>query len=235
MTGRRRPCGLSLPHRRHIVASGHGAHGGHIMTCRRSRSGLSRAHRRHIVSGGHRTHGGHIMTGRRRPCGLSLPHRRHIVASGHGAHGGHIMTCRRSRSGLSRAHRRHVVTCGRSRSGLSLAHRRHIMACVGVDRDRRRLLRHGAGWTHRRARRPDTGRIRRRRTAAHTTGRKNGCSLRGRGRRSVARMTLREHRAGRGGQEQWDKANGSADHDEAPSIGRTVTTLNMPACMCISM
>ena len=187
------------------------------------------------------------MAHRRRRCWLSLTHRRHIVSGGHWTHGGHIMTCRRSRSGLSRAHRRHIVSgvhrthdghimTGRSRlCGLSLAHRRHVVACVGVDRDGRRLLRHGAGWTHRRARRPDKGRIRRRRTAAHTTGRKNGCSLRGRGRRPVARMTLRQDSAGRGGQEQWDEADGSADHDEAPSIGRTVTTLNMPACMCINM
>ena len=54
-------------------------------------------------------------------------------------------------------------------------------------------------------------------------------------RRAVPGVALGEHRAGRGREEQRDETHRPTDHDEAPAIGRTVTTLNMPACMCISM
>jgi hypothetical protein len=37
------------------------------------------------------------------------------------------------------------------------------------------------------------------------------------------------------GQQQRGEGGQKADHDAAPSRGRTVTTLNMPACMCISI
>ena len=39
---------------------------------------------------------------------------------------------------------------------------------------------------------------------------------------------------GAGGENQGSEGDGEAVHDAAPSMGRTVTTLNMPACMCIS-
>ena len=40
---------------------------------------------------------------------------------------------------------------------------------------------------------------------------------------------------GAGGEDQRSQGDSEAVHDAAPSMGRTVTTLNMPACMCISM
>jgi len=53
------------------------------------------------------------------------------------------------------------------------------------------------------------------------------------GRRRVMLMILRGRHA-RGGQ-QRKEGDQKPDHAGTPSSGRTVTTLNMPACMCISM
>ncbi len=55
-------------------------------------------------------------------------------------------------------------------------------------------------------------------------------------RHDMARMRvlgLGAESAGR--EEQRREGDGEAVHDAAPSMGRTVTTLNIPACMCISM
>ncbi|MEY4241974.1 MAG: hypothetical protein RJA14_1670 [Pseudomonadota bacterium] len=40
---------------------------------------------------------------------------------------------------------------------------------------------------------------------------------------------------GAGGKDQGSEGDGETVHDAAPSMGRTVTTLNIPACMCIIM
>ncbi|KAK0330731.1 hypothetical protein LTR94_031687 [Friedmanniomyces endolithicus] len=120
------------------------------------------------------------------------------------------------------------------RRGRGLAHRRHVVPGVGIRR-RRRALGHGAGRADRRPGRSDAGRIRRRRAAPDATGGQLDGGLDGVSRRAVPGVALREHRGGRGREEQRDETHGPTDHDEAPVIGRTVTTLNMPACMCISM
>ena len=201
MTCGRRRRGLGLTHRRHVVPGRHRSRDGHVVTCGRRRSGLGLTHRRHVVPGRHRSHGGHAVTSGRRWDRLSLTHHRHVVPGRHCTHGGHVVTCGRRRSGLGLTHRRHVVP-GRHRS-----HGGHVMTGVRIGCDRRRSLRHSAGRTHGCARHPGASRVRRWRTPANTAGGKHGRSLRGRGRGTVAGMSLRKDRPGRSGEKQRNETD----------------------------
>ena len=226
---------------------GHLAHGGHVVPRVRVRltgrgRPLASLHRRHVVAGVwiRLASGGRL---------LAALHGRHVVARRHSrgrrrlTHGRHVMPGVRVRLNagwgwLAGLHRRHVVAgvkivmagpCRRS-----LPHRRHIVARVRIRR-RLRPLGHGADRADGGARRASPGRISGRCAAPHTARRQRGGGLCSGRCRSVPGVALSKDRAGRGGDQQGNETDRSADHDAPPSKGRTVTTLNMPACMCISM
>ncbi|MNT18701.1 hypothetical protein D3C72_1539180 [compost metagenome] len=197
------------------------------------------------LSRGH-LHPAHVMTGMR--VGRSRRSGAHVVARvrvvSRGALGafrtgaglvrrlrsrrrGHVMTRMRiggGRPGRNHLHPAHVMTS--VRVGYSRRSRAHVVARVRINRRRR-----GGGRSRR-----DTARLGR-------------CSarlglwphLRRTGGRSVGAvaampsMSLSDGRTG-GQHERQDRDGGEqgAAHRAAPSSGRTVTTLNIPACMCIS-
>jgi hypothetical protein len=119
------------------------------------------------------------------------------------------------------SHLRHVVTRMRV-NGQGLG--RHLLAGMGV-RSRWRLgRRHGVSGVG-----VLFGRLCRR--LGH--GSRGGSRLRW---HDMARVCVLSGGAqGASGQDQRSEGEGETVHDAAPSMGRTVTTLNMPACICMSM
>ena len=109
---------------------------------------------------------------------------------------------------------------------------RHLMAGVGIGCGRRRGSRHDVSGV--RVRGCDRSR--------HSVA----CMGVG-GRRGRLRPWRRRHcvtsvrilgaggAGGRGGEDQRRERDGKTVHAAAPSMGRTVTTLNIPACICISI
>lgn len=163
---------------------------------------------------------------------VRISRRRHVVTgmkvggSGWGRlHPAHVMPG--VRVGRSRRSGAHVVTgmrIDRSRLGAVSGMTAHVMTNVRVRRHRGRRRsrpRRGGAWLG--------------------FGRGSGSGLRrasGRGLGAVACMPpVRLGHGGTGGQYQGQNRDGGeqgAAHRAAPSSGRTVTTLNIPACMCIS-
>ncbi len=139
----------------------------------------------------------------------------------------HVVTRVRIRGGRldrRRLHPTHVVAGVRVGSGLNVMPgvTAHVMTGMRVRRHRGRRRsrpRRGGAWLGRRSR-----------TGLRRTG--------GRGLSAVARMPpVALSDGGTSGQHQGQDRDGGeqgAAHRAAPSSGRTVTTLNIPACMCIS-
>ncbi|MND97979.1 hypothetical protein D3C80_903130 [compost metagenome] len=240
---------LSRSHPAHIMASmrvrrSHRAHGVTGMRIDRGRLGAVSSVAAHVVA----RMG--IDSGR---LGRSLLHTVHVVtctaahvvtgvsafltrAFGAGAGPGRRLVRRRHRRG-----RAHVVTRVRisgGRLGRSL-HPAHVVAGVRVGSG---LSAMSGVTAHVMARM----RVRRRRGGRHgRPGPRRGpwagllrASLRRAGRRGVGAVpAMRLGDGGTGGQHQRqnrDSGEQGAAHRAAPSSGRTVTTLNIPACMCIS-
>ena len=179
------------------------------------------------------------MRGRGGRSRLGLAHSRHVVPRRHGrrglglTHGRHVMTGMSRRggwSGLRLGHRRHVVSRRHGRRRPGLAHGRHV-----VPRRHRPSLQtdgHRARRARRRSGRPYPGCIGGGGAARDATLRKRLANRRGRCMPGVAlRQRRRSRRRGGRGEDQG-KDGDRRLHDAAPSIGRTVTTLNIPACMC---
>ena len=189
-------------------------------------------------------HAGHVVARMRVGRSLAMAHRRHVTTRRHRrcgrclAHGGHVMTgvwigggCRRC---LTHDHAGHVVAPWH-RGSLVHGHTGHIMARVWIGRGRRQAGRNGARRTDRGSGGPDPRRIGIRSAATDTAGRQRGGLRLDRRRMTGVGLTgmgLGEGR--RGDEHQRQQGDGGADHEAAPSMGRTVTTLNIPACMCIS-
>ena len=134
----------------------------------------------------------------------------------------------------------------RVRVRLGGGHGRHVVARMGIDG--RRLSRHlmsrvGISGDRRAGRRHDVPGVRvcsgcrcRHLMASMRVGRRcHRLCPRRRGRRVTCVRVLGVCAEGAGGEDQRSEGDGEAVHDAAPSMGRTFTTLNMPACMCIIM
>ncbi|MNK13248.1 hypothetical protein D3C87_313330 [compost metagenome] len=197
-----------------------------------------------------------------RDVGRAARHAAHVVSGVRigGRSLAHIVT----RVRISRRERAHVVARMRingRRLGRSPLHPAHVMAGVRVGRSRRsgahavtgmRIDRSRLGAVSSMSAHVMTSvRVRRRRGRRRSRPRRGGAWLGfGRGPRSGLRRTggrglgamacmpaVRLGQGGTGGQYQGQNCDGGeqgAAHRAAPSSGRTVTTLNIPACMCIS-
>ena len=113
------------------------------------------------------------------------------------------------------------VRIGSGRLGRRSLHPAHVVTGVRISRRR-------GGWR-------DAARLRRSRARLGRGPRPDLRRAGGRGVSAVAPVALGD--GGTGGQHQGqnrDSGEQGAAHRAAPSSGRTVTTLNIPACMCIS-